>query len=143
MGNHNAHLRVSKVEGYVIDKDASLTVMGKELRGEFSLPVVVEQLFHDDEEYYMSADGSVSDRLLEDVGESVCGWPARLVIAGDVTFTSGDKLIILRHFPLTELQEYYDGYGEHKVLRLKLKIIYSYRKHGEEQSIEKVAWTEC
>ena len=136
---HTAHAKVSKVEGYVIDKDASLTVMGKELRGKFSLPVVVEHLLIE-EEYYIF-DGVIEDSLYEDVGESGCAGPARLVIAGDATFTSGGQSIILRHFPLAELPEYYDGDGEHKGLRLK--IYYSYRKHGEKQSIEKVAWTEC
>lgn len=136
-GFHTGHVKVVRVEGYLIDDSATITVMGETIRGTFSVPMKVHEAIplYDD-----FAWGDVfPDHLYETVGELGCYYDyERSDALAPATFEYGGQTIVLKDFPI-ELLPYYSD-EEQKGLRLK--IFYFYKEHGKEP-VEHFVWTEC
>lgn len=135
--NHTGHLEVVEVEGYLVDDSATITLMGKTIRGKFSVPMMVPI---PDFGYYAWGAELLSDHpLYEDVGERGCYYEyERSDALAPAKFESGGQTIVLKDFPI-ELLPYYSD-DEQKGLRLK--ISYSYKEHGEDP-VKHFVWMEC
>ena len=137
-GYEEGKVQVIRVEGYLIDDSATITVAGKTISGKFSIPMKVSDDDYTELEDY-AGDYVLPDYFYETVGENECYYDYELSGAlGPATFTYGSQTITLKDFPINLLPYYADE--EQKGLRLK--IFYSYKEHGKDP-VERFAWTEC
>ena len=135
---HIGHTKVVRVEGYLIDDSATITVAGKTISGKFSIPMKMsDDDFSDLEDY--AWDSALPEPFYETIGENECYYDYEPSDAlGSATFAYGGQTITLKDFPIDMLPYYSDE--EQKGLRLK--IFYSYKEHGKDP-VERFAWTEC